>query len=153
RLPFWDVLNEEERARGMRFIRPRDRRRFVICRGSVRMILAGYLGISSREIEFRTGPGGKPGLVVAGGSSEASAWRFNVSHSDDMALLAVGRGRELGVDLERLRSIREAERIVESYFTAAELAQFAGLDPSDRTAAFLRGWTRKEAILKAKGVG
>src|SRR5207253_2715487 len=72
---------------------------------------------------------------------------------DELALIAVCMERELGVDLEKIRSISESARIVESYFTPAELAQFMALDPSRRDEAFLRGWTRKEAILKAKGVG
>ena len=76
-----------------------------------------------------------------------------MTHSDELALIALSLDLELGVDLERRRSISQADRIVESYFTPAEQAQFAGLDEPARADAFLRGWTRKEAILKAKGVG
>jgi 4'-phosphopantetheinyl transferase len=79
--------------------------------------------------------------------------RFNVTHSDDLALIAVSRRREVGVDVERIRPIVEAARIVESYFTSRELAEFLGFAEADRAAGFMRGWTRKEAILKAKGVG
>ena len=68
-------------------------------------------------------------------------------------LIAVSLDGELGVDLERLRTISEAARIVESYFSSAEQAQFAALEEPLSASAFLRGWTRKEAILKAKGVG
>jgi 4'-phosphopantetheinyl transferase len=78
---------------------------------------------------------------------------FNVSHSGELALIAVCRGQELGVDIEQERAVREAKRIVESYFTPAELERFAALDERAQERAFLRGWTRKEAILKAIGVG
>ncbi len=68
-------------------------------------------------------------------------------------MIAVADGRELGVDLERLRPVGEAERIVASFFTAAEQAAFAAIADPDRPEAFLRGWTRKEAVLKAFGSG
>ena len=67
--------------------------------------------------------------------------------------VAVCRGRELGVDLERVRPIGEAQRIVESYFSPGEQAEFAAIGEEDKELAFLRGWTRKEAILKGLGIG
>ena len=102
--------------------------------------------------------------VSGGGSRQAragfpadrrrpAALRFNLSHSSDLALIAVCRGRELGVDLEQIRPIGEAERIVESFFSEAEQAEFAAIAAEARPLAFLRGWTRKEAILKGLGVG
>ena len=90
----------------------------------------------------------RPPLAMAG-----RRLRFNVSHSSDLAVIAVCQGRELGVDLEQLRSIGEAERIVESFFSAGEQAEFASIASEARAMAFLRGWTRKEAILKGLGVG
>jgi 4'-phosphopantetheinyl transferase len=151
--PEWALLAEDERARALRFVRPRDRRRFAICRGALRMILGRLLDRPAEGLVFRAGRGGKPDLAPSGDPGGRSSLRFNVTHSDDLALVAVCLGRELGVDLERMRAISEAARIVESYFTPAEQAQFARLPPAARDAAFLRGWTRKEAILKAKGVG
>src|SRR5262249_21634817 len=151
--PEWQVLSEEERARALRFVRPRDRRRFALCRAALRMILGRLLETPTERIMFHFGAGGKPELAPTLLSESGSSLRFNVTHSDELALIAVCRGRELGVDLERVRAVSEAARIVESYFTSAERAQFAALLPFARPAAFLRGWTRKEAILKAKGVG
>jgi 4'-phosphopantetheinyl transferase len=152
-LPHWSHLSEEERARGRRFVRPRDGRRFVICRGTLRLVLGSLLEIPPARVSFRSGPGGKPELAPDGDPEAGPRLRFNVTHSDDLALIAVCIGRELGVDLERIRAISEADRIVESYFTPAELAQFRDIPGPEKAAAFLRGWTRKEAILKAKGVG
>jgi 4'-phosphopantetheinyl transferase len=149
----WRFLSEQERARALRLVRPRDGRRFLICRAALRIILGRILDAPAESIVFRFGPGGKPELAPADASEGSRSLRFNVTHSGDLALVAVCRERELGVDLERVRTISEASRIVESYFTSAEQAQFAGLPPSKQALAFLRGWTRKEAILKAKGVG
>jgi len=149
--PEFVLLNLEERARALRFVRPRDRRRFLLCRSALRRILGRLTGIEPERIGFRAGPGGKPELEPERNAS--GTLRFNVTHSADLALIAVSDGREVGVDLERIRPIKEAERIVESYFTREEISEFLHLAPEDRPLAFLRGWTRKEAILKAKGVG
>ncbi len=151
RFPEFEILNLEERARALRFVRPRDRRRFLLCRSALRLILGRLTGIAPERLEFRAGPGGKPELEPE--QNPSGSLRFNVTHSADLALIAVTDGREVGVDLERIRPIKEAERIVESYFTPDEISHFLQLNPQDRPLAFLRGWTRKEAILKAKGVG
>ena len=148
-LPSWADLSEDERVRAGRLVRARDGRRFVRCRGALRAILGGLLGIEPAGVTFEAGPGGKP--VLPG--SLAAGWRFNVSHSGELALIAVSRGFEVGVDVELARPIQQAGRIVESYFTAAEVAEFLKLDEEERASAFIRGWTRKEAVVKAQGVG
>jgi 4'-phosphopantetheinyl transferase len=149
----WPIISGDEQARAGRFVRRRDGRRFLLCRAALRMILGQLLGLRPEDIAFQAGPGGKPELVPGATGAVGLALRFNVTHSDDLALIAVCRGREVGVDVERMRSISEAARIVESYFTPSEQAEFIRYAEPDRAAAFLRGWTRKEAILKAKGVG
>lgn len=150
--PEWAWLTAEERARARRLVRPRDGRRFVLCRGALRVIVGGLLGREPGAVEFRAGPGGKPTLPP-GETRGQPPWHFNVSHSSDLALIAVSRSRELGVDVEKTRPISESARIVRSYFTEAETERFHRLDESDRAGAFIRGWTRKEAVLKAQGVG
>jgi 4'-phosphopantetheinyl transferase len=117
------------------------------------MLLGRLLAIPADRVAFRPGAGGKPELAPVPELAGRRLPRFNVTHSDDLALIAIGLERELGVDLERERAISEADRIVESYFTDAERAQYARLEKAAQAAAFLRGWTRKEAILKALGVG
>lgn len=145
----WRDLSADERARAERLVRARDGRRFVRCRGALRAILGDLLGVAPAEVEFEVGPGGKPSLR----QPADSCWRFNVTHSGELALIAVTSGRELGVDVELTRPIQQSSRIVESYFTAAEVAEFLKLDEAERAAAFIRGWTRKEAVVKAQGVG
>lgn len=145
------VLSEDERARAARFIRVRERRRFARCRAALREILGRLLGEPAGMLRFRAAAVGKPELDRGPGVAEPL--RFNVSHSAELAIIAVCHGREVGVDLERLRPITEAERIVASFFTEAEQQAFATIPGPDRAAAFLRGWTRKEAVLKGFGTG
>ncbi|MGO9916966.1 MAG: 4'-phosphopantetheinyl transferase family protein [Isosphaeraceae bacterium] len=151
------ILNADEQARADRFVRPRDRRRFVRCRAALREILGQLLTIRATSVRFRAAGHGKPELdwEAMGGADVAirPALEFNVSHSAGLGLVAVCRGSPLGVDVEKVRPISEAERIVASYFTPAEVAAFNSISAEDRAMAFLRGWTRKEAILKGLGIG
>jgi 4'-phosphopantetheinyl transferase len=145
------VLSEDERGRAARFVRARERRRFARCRAALREILGRLLGEPADSLRFRAAAVGKPELDRGPGVLEPL--RFNVSHSAELGLIAVCHGRELGVDLERLRPVSEAERIVASFFTAAEQDAYAAIAEPDRASAFLRGWTRKEAVLKGFGTG
>jgi 4'-phosphopantetheinyl transferase len=152
--PEIDLLSDDERTRAARFIRARDRRRFVCCRATLRSILGGLLGQAPGAIRFRSGGQGKPELDSEGTVADSTfALRFNVSHSSELAIIGVCRGREVGIDIERVRAITEADRIVASYFTLTEQAEFATLAGAAKAEAFFRGWTRKEAILKGLGIG
>ena len=146
-------LDDDERVRAARFLRARDRRRFARCRAALREILGGLLGEPPPSLRFHAVARGKPALDSVGRSAAWPDLRFNLSHSADLAVIAVCHGRELGIDLEQLRSIGEAERIVQSFFSTTEQAEFAAIDLEARPLAFVRGWTRKEAILKGLGVG
>jgi 4'-phosphopantetheinyl transferase len=155
--PELGLLSEDERARAARFVRARDRRRFARCRASLRQILGGLLRESPHSLRFRATGQGKPELDfktmgVNEGDARA-AIRFNVSHSSDLALIGVCRGHELGVDVERIKRISEADRIVASFFSPAERAEFATIPNDLKALAFFRGWTRKEAVLKGLGIG
>ncbi|MGC3998928.1 MAG: 4'-phosphopantetheinyl transferase superfamily protein [Anaeromyxobacter sp.] len=138
------LLDEAERVRAARFVFERDRRRFVTGRAALRTVLAACAGVSAAGLSFHHGPHGKPSLP--GGPP------FSFSHSQGCGLLAVGGGRELGVDVERIRTVPEAAEIARSVFDAAEQAAWAAAG-GDAGAGFLRLWTRKEAALKAMGVG
>src|SRR5208283_3276904 len=98
-------------------------RRFIMCRGALRLVLGQLVDSPPEAITLRFGPGGKPELAGPCPPGNVAFLRFNVTHSDDLALIGISIDRELGVDLERLRTISEAARIVESYFTAAEQTQ------------------------------
>jgi 4'-phosphopantetheinyl transferase len=151
------LLAGDEQVRAARFIRARDRRRFVSCRAALRQILGGLLEASPGSLQFRAGGQGKPELVPEQSDDEQNdrrhPLRFNVSHSAELALIAVGRGRDLGVDIERVRPFAEADRIVASFFSTAEQAAFALISEDAKALVFVRGWTRKEAVLKGLGIG
>ena len=151
------LLSPDEQERAARFVRARDRRRFVCCRAALRSILGGLLRQPPDSLRFRAAVRGKPELD-RDSSDENHADKqptlsFNVSHSSELALIGVCRGHELGVDLERVRTIHEADRIVASFFSPAERDEFATIPEHLKPIAFFRGWTRKEAILKGLGIG
>lgn len=140
---------EEERVRGFYF--ERDRRRFVVCRGALRSLLAAYLGCSAESIVFAYGVNGKPRL--ADEFQLAVPLAFNVAHSEDLALCAIACGGEVGVDLERIRDLPDWESIASMYFARADYARVQAAAPALRRNEFFRAWTRQEALLKASGVG
>lgn len=144
------TLAADEIARADRFHFQRDRERFIIARGVLRAILGCYLRREPSQLRFCYNSHGKPVLAKESGGD---AFRFNVSHSHRLALYAVTRGREVGVDLERIRPVPDADQIAERFFSPREVAVFRALPPRMQTPAFFSCWTRKEAYIKAKGEG
>lgn len=118
--------------------------------GFLRAVLARYLSIAPRDIEFYYGEHGKPALAA---SEAAAPLRFNLSHSHEVALLAVSRARPLGIDVEYARKTRDLDDIALRYFAHAEVAAYRALPAHQRLVAFYQCWSRKEAYLKAKGGG
>lgn len=142
------VLSADERVRAERITIAGPRRRFIVGRGVLREILGHYAGISPSDVRFRHGRRGKPALDL-----ERTALRFNLSHSGNLALVALARTREIGVDVERIRLDRDLERIATRFFSKVEVATLLAIPPAERAAAFYRCWTRKEAYIKAIGDG
>ncbi|MCA9751979.1 MAG: 4'-phosphopantetheinyl transferase superfamily protein [Gemmatimonadetes bacterium] len=141
-----DLLDPEERDRHDRFRYDVHRERFAVRRGALRTVLGRYLGRDPREIRFETGPEGKPELP-------GRPLRFNLSDSEDLALLGITRGADLGVDLERVREIPDRDDVAGRFFSPAEILEYRSLPAEARLLAFYLTWTRKEAWLKARGVG
>jgi 4'-phosphopantetheinyl transferase len=141
------VLDESERARAARFVFERDRVRFQAAHVGLRHILARYLGGAPAGLAFAEGLHGRPLLAGA----PAGTLEFNLSHSGELALVAVARQGPLGVDVEALRPVPEWRELAERYFTPAECAAIAAA--TDPQLAFLRCWARKEAALKSTGIG
>jgi 4'-phosphopantetheinyl transferase len=144
------LLAPDEQTRAARFHFAKDRDHFTASRGLLRTMLGRYLRIDPRLVQFSYGSHGKPTL---GGPHASAPLRFNVSHTKGMALFAFTRTRELGVDLEQIRPIDEAEQIAERFFSAQENSVFRRLDRSVLEVAFFNCWTRKEAYIKARGEG
>jgi 4'-phosphopantetheinyl transferase len=143
-------LSSDERARADRFVFDRDRRRYVAAHGILRAILAGYLGADPAALVFRTESAGKPKLAPA---RHGRVLRFNLSHSRDLALVAVNRGCDIGVDLEWVTDTVEVDQVGSMVLSPAEIAVLSRLTPAQKRGAFFNGWTRKEAIVKALGAG
>lgn len=138
-------LSVAEQARRDRFAVPAARSQFAYARGLLRHLLAAYVGRSPAELRFDVSPDGKPALADCG-------IEFNVSHTAGLAVFAVS-SVPVGVDVERVRDLATAAGLVDRYFRPAERVRFSGLPDDLRTAAFFRGWTCKEAILKGVGCG
>ena len=140
--------DEVQRACRLRF--DVDRQRFVVSRAILRQILGRYLGVAPLELCLCTGPWGKPLLDSA---HHGNRLRFNLSHSGELALVAISADREVGADLERIRSVPEAEGIAAHHLSPHERTSLAALPAPRRARAFLACWTLKEAYLKACGDG
>ncbi len=147
---FLHTLAADERTRAERFYFPRDRARFIVARGVQRAILGLYSNRAPQRVSFSYGSHGKPHLACESG---AAAIRFNISHSYGVALYAVTRAREVGIDLEFIRGNLEVEQIAERFFSHRETATLRALPTDLRESAFFRCWTRKEAYIKATGAG
>lgn len=142
----WALLDARERERARRFVHDRDRHRFVAAHAGLRLALAAETGQPPRTLRFGTTERGKPVL-------ERHSLSFNLSHSGDLAVVAAARGGEVGVDVEAAGRLRDVDGLSAMVMTAEERAAFAALPTDRRKAAFLRLWTRKEALLKADGRG
>ncbi|HET9111193.1 MAG TPA: 4'-phosphopantetheinyl transferase superfamily protein [Ktedonobacterales bacterium] len=145
---FAGLLSDDERRRADAFARPDDRQRFTLTHGLLRRLLGEYLEVSPAELRFRTEAHGKPWLA-----SPSSPMAFNVSHADACVLIAVARGREVGVDIERVGGQSADHLSAADFFSTEERASLAALPADERLEAFYRCWTRKEAYLKATGAG
>lgn len=140
------LLTPEEQERAARFGFRRDRDRYVAGRAQLRQVLGEMTGTPPAELRLVSGAFGKPELPGSG-------LFFNLSHAEGLALLAVTGAGRVGVDVERLRPIRDRDLVAEHFFAAAEVAALQGTAPALRDVTFLRCWTRKEAYVKAVGDG
>jgi 4'-phosphopantetheinyl transferase len=141
-------LSADERERAHRFVVEPARAQFVAARSALRAILALYLGRAPEDVRFVLGPVGKPSLANA-----ASPLFFNLSHSREVALVAVTRSGEIGVDVEHVREMATRDAMAERFFHPNEVAALQTLPPDLRARGFFNAWTRKEAFLKATGKG
>ena len=144
------LLSDAERQRASRFVFDRDAHRFIVARARLRQLLAARLGVRPESVELVYGAHGKPALAFPGADSDL---RFNVSHRDDVAVYALAFGREVGIDVEAVRTIRDADAIAARSFSHRENEAYRDLDPRDKLLGFYNCWTRKEAFVKALGDG
>ena len=144
------ILSRDEKERARRFLFDTHRTRFIAGRAFLRTILGNYLQMSPTRLRFTYSPQGKPALDQNLTKSDLC---FNLAHSADLALLAVTRVGEIGVDVENIRPIPEASSLVSRFFSNRECQLFNGLPDDLKSPAFFNLWTRKEAWLKCTGEG
>lgn len=144
-LPDVALLSADERDRATRLKVVTARHRFVSARTHLRLILSRYLDTAPEALRFTHNPHGKPAL-------DGDALHFNLSHTDDLGLLAVAM-QPVGVDVERVRTVSNPDYIMRSAFTEHERDIIGMLTGDAALIAFWRAWTRKEAIMKLIGVG
>lgn len=138
-------LTEEERSRAARLVMPGHGARFIAARACLRRILGGCLGRDPAALRFDLGPHGKPHV------QDAADFAFNLSHSGNLAAAATTQGMPVGIDIERIRPV--ADGLAARFFAAAESTALDHIAPAARPAAFHACWTRKEAYIKATGIG
>jgi 4'-phosphopantetheinyl transferase len=144
------LLSADEAERAARFRQPRDCRRYVVHRALARLILGASIGERPRQLRFQYSEYGKPMLPPGSG---AESVRFNLSRSQEVGMVALQLEVDLGIDVEQVRPFPPALDIAARFFTPEEHARLCSLPVAELDAAFFSYWTRKEAIVKALGLG
>lgn len=144
---FAALLSTEEQQRAARFRFATDQEQFLIARALLRILLGRYLQQPPAALHFGYGAQGKPWLL------DESDLRFNVAHSGDLILYAVRKEREVGIDVEWMRTEPSYEMIAEQFFAPAEVAALRAVPLAAQPQVFFNIWTRKEAFIKARGEG
>ncbi len=140
-----DMLCASEAQRAGSFYLQRDRDHWIVARSFLRILLSLYLRVPVNQLRFAVNIYGKPLLE--------RDLQFNLSHSADLALYAFTNHRQIGVDIERIRPEVDFEKLMQCYFSPSEYQSLCMLPPAQRLHAFYRGWTSKEAYIKARGFG
>ncbi|MEZ5499024.1 MAG: 4'-phosphopantetheinyl transferase superfamily protein [Steroidobacteraceae bacterium] len=144
-----DLCNDDEHARASRFRFPRDARRYRVGRGALRVILGRATDTDPERVRLLAGANQRPGLA----DLPRSRLDFNVSHSEEILLIGLSHGMQLGVDVEILRKVEMAHALAREHYSAYEALQLREAATQERDRVFLGVWVRKEACVKASGVG
>ena len=144
---FHAALTEDERARAARYKLKESRDVFVLARGLLRLELARRLGVDALSIQFDVRESGLRRL-----DPSRPDWRFSVSHTGPHVAIAMAKGADVGIDIERLDRQVEPLHIAKRYFTPREFEALKSTPEEARVKAFFAGWTRKEAVVKARGL-
>jgi 4'-phosphopantetheinyl transferase len=144
------TLDQREKAQAVRFRLPEHRSRYIAAHGILRSVLANYLETAPSQIEFEHNSYGKPFLA---GTTDRSKVSFNMSHTNALVAVAVAWNRQVGVDIEYIQTTKEMDDIANRYFPPDECRMLADAPANSRPQIFHMLWSRKEALLKAAGVG
>jgi 4'-phosphopantetheinyl transferase len=146
----WTLLSQDERERAGRYRFAKDRARFIVGRGILRRLLGHYLDRSPEDLRLVYQSSGKPELLT---DVATPPMHFNVSHSEDLILIAVCRDLPIGVDIERVRAIPNMDAVARLCCCDEELREMRALPSYEKHRGFFNMWTRKEAVIKALGIG
>lgn len=141
------LLGAEEAAKATTFRFEHLRRNYTFTHGVLRILIGRYIGEDPAQVKFCSGPNGKPYI------DHSRSVQFNLSHSNDVALMAFAADCEIGVDIEKIRPMNDVLAIASRFFCPEETAELMSMPAGEQQAAFFRCWTRKEAYLKAAGDG
>ncbi|KPJ67459.1 MAG: hypothetical protein AMJ43_04175 [Coxiella sp. DG_40] len=141
---FQSILSANERKQAQRFLFIQHQERFIVVHGILRQLLANYLSTASKKINFIYDNYGKP---------KVENIRFNISHSQDLALFAFTKYSDVGVDIEFVKKDFDGDNIAHRFFSEYEIQSLSKLPSAKRSSAFFNCWTRKEAFIKAIGKG
>ncbi|MDO9187435.1 MAG: 4'-phosphopantetheinyl transferase superfamily protein [Bacteroidia bacterium] len=147
---YWPLLDKNEQDKALRFVQAIHGRRYVASHGKLRLILSGYLGLAPENIVYEEQAFGKPVIVIKGMEHDI---KFNLAHSDNKMLVAVGADIQIGVDIEVWNSKIDCVSIAHICFAETERCFWSGLPKNSKDEFFYRLWTRKESFVKAVGVG
>jgi 4'-phosphopantetheinyl transferase len=143
----WHDLDDHEQKRAANYKFEKARNQFVAGRSALKRSLAKRINCLPKEVRIVVRADGKPELA-----DQKLGIQFNVSHTGDVGLVAIG-DRPIGIDIEEVRDVKNAHDLLKRFFTTGEFEQYTQLPDSLKQAAFFRGWTCKEAVLKADGRG
>jgi 4'-phosphopantetheinyl transferase len=143
------LLAPDETQRAARFVFERDRCRYTVARARLRQLLGERLGVSPESVQLAYAPAGKPALAPR----YERDLRFNLSHCGGVAAYAFAEGREVGVDVEEVRVLPDADDVAKRFFSRRERSAYLRLPRRERPQGFFNCWTRKEAFIKALGSG
>lgn len=142
----WTLLSTDEQVRANRFYFDKDRHHYIYGRGVLRTLIGQYEQVPAAAVAFVYGPQGKPSLA-------SGDLRFNLSHAQGIALIGFTRGREIGVDVEAVRRLTDADQVAQRFFSEKECNVYSTVSDAEKPRAFFNCWTRKEAFIKAIGEG
>ncbi len=146
--PDWTLLDTREQAVADAFVYPDDRERYGRTHCALRVLLSDLLDVPPTDVPLAVGKSGKP--FLAGTAQQVT---FNLSHSRNTALIAIGRNAEIGIDVEDDDGRTDYNELIDTVFDGETAERLHREEPQRRRQLFLRGWTRKEAVAKALGSG
>lgn len=144
---FEEILSKEELNKASKFRFDKDRQQFIITRGILRYLSGNYLKINPKDVNLIYSEFGKPYFDMY------TTLKFNVSHAEDMAVIGFVHNYDFGIDVEYTKRTFDVLDIVDNYFSKQEIKALHKIARPLQTEAFYRGWTRKEAFIKAKSKG